>query len=97
MAASSGAMLDAHSLNVSYDSQRGEPRGARSRQTDAAQLGPGSCVDCTLCVQVCPVGIDIRQGLQAACINCGACVDACAWPSVVCRVCSCWGQQDPSR
>ncbi len=72
-----GAMLDAHTLNVSYDSQRGEPRGARSRQADAAQLGLGSCVDCTLCVQVCPVGIDIRQGLQAACINCGACVDAC--------------------
>lgn len=72
-----GAMLDSRTLNVAYDAGRGEPRGGRARQADARALGLGSCVDCTLCVQVCPVGIDIRAGFQAACINCGACIDAC--------------------
>lgn len=72
-----GAMLDSRTLNVAYDAARGEPRGGRARQADARALGLGSCVDCTLCVQVCPVGIDIRAGFQAACINCGACIDAC--------------------
>lgn len=76
-----GAMLDARSLVVGYDVARGEPRGARARgaeaRSEARAKGQGDCVDCTLCVQVCPVGIDIRQGLQAACISCGLCIDAC--------------------
>lgn len=72
-----GSMLDGHSLVVAYDTARGEPRGARARGTEARARGQGDCVDCTLCVQVCPVGIDIRQGLQAACISCGLCIDAC--------------------
>ena len=71
------AMFDKDTLIVSYDTGRGEPRGARSRKADPATLGLGSCVDCTLCVQVCPTGIDIRQGLQYECINCAACVDVC--------------------
>lgn len=72
-----GSMLDRHTLVVAYDTHRGEPRGARPRGSPAAAVGTGDCVDCTLCVQVCPVGIDIRQGLQAACISCGVCIDAC--------------------
>lgn len=72
-----GAMLDSNTLIVSYDSRRGEPRGARARGAEARSVGQGDCVDCTLCVQVCPVGIDIRLGLQAACISCGVCIDAC--------------------
>jgi len=71
------AMFDRGTLIVGYDSARGEPRGARSRKQDPAALGLGSCVDCTLCVQVCPVGIDIRDGLQYECISCAACIDAC--------------------
>ena len=72
-----GALMDAQTLIVGYDLRRGEPRGARPRGSDAAARSQGACVDCTLCVQVCPVGIDIRQGLQAACIACGLCIDAC--------------------
>jgi cytochrome c oxidase accessory protein FixG len=71
------AMFDRDTLIVSYDAARGEPRGARSRSADPASLKLGSCVDCTLCVQVCPTGIDIRKGLQYECIGCGACVDIC--------------------
>jgi cytochrome c oxidase accessory protein FixG len=71
------AMFDKDTLIVSYDERRGEPRGSRSRKADPAQLGLGSCVDCSLCVQVCPTGIDIRQGLQYECIGCGACIDVC--------------------
>ncbi len=71
------AMFDKDTLIISYDAERGEPRGARSRKADPAQLGLGSCIDCTLCVQVCPTGIDIRKGLQYECIGCAACVDAC--------------------
>src|SRR5574343_631928 len=71
------AMFDRDTLIISYDSKRGEPRGARSRKADAKALGQGDCIDCTLCVQVCPVGIDIRNGLQYECIGCGLCVDAC--------------------
>jgi cytochrome c oxidase accessory protein FixG len=71
------AMFDKDTLIVSYDTARGEPRGARSRKADPAALGLGSCVDCTLCVQVCPTGIDIREGLQYECIGCAACVDVC--------------------
>jgi cytochrome c oxidase accessory protein FixG len=71
------AMFDKDTMIVTYDSARGEPRGARSRKADPEALGLGSCVDCTLCVQVCPTGIDIRNGLQYECIGCGACIDAC--------------------
>ncbi|MEO7886881.1 MAG: cytochrome c oxidase accessory protein CcoG [Polaromonas sp.] len=71
------AMFDKDTLIVSYDPARGEPRGARSRHADAAALPLGACVDCTLCVQVCPTGIDIRDGLQYECIGCAACVDVC--------------------
>ncbi|NML18397.1 cytochrome c oxidase accessory protein CcoG [Azohydromonas caseinilytica] len=71
------AMFDKDTLIISYDAERGEPRGSRSRKADPAQLGLGSCVDCTLCVQVCPTGIDIRKGLQYECIGCAACVDVC--------------------
>ena len=71
------AMFDHDTLIVTYDPARGEPRGARSRKADISQLNLGHCVDCTLCVQVCPTGIDIRQGLQYECIGCGACIDVC--------------------
>ena len=71
------AMFDPDTLMVTYDSARGETRGPRSKATDAKAQGLGDCIDCTLCVQVCPVGIDIRKGLQYECIGCGLCVDAC--------------------
>jgi cytochrome c oxidase accessory protein FixG len=71
------AMFDKDTLTVTYDAQRGEPRAGRSRQADTTALNLGACVDCTLCVQVCPTGIDIRQGLQYECIGCGACADVC--------------------
>lgn len=71
------AMFDKDTLIVTYDEARGEPRGARSKKADTKALNLGACVDCTLCVQVCPTGIDIRQGLQYECIGCGACVDVC--------------------
>lgn len=71
------AMFDKDTFIVGYDTQRGETRGPRSRKADPNQLGLGDCIDCDLCVQVCPTGIDIRDGLQYECINCGACIDAC--------------------
>ena len=71
------AMFDKDTLIVTYDEKRGEPRGARSKKADLSTLNLGSCVDCSLCVQVCPTGIDIRKGLQYECIGCGACVDVC--------------------
>jgi len=71
------AMFDKDTLIISYDEARGEPRGARSRGSDARAQGLGDCIDCTLCVQVCPTGIDIRKGLQYECIACAACIDAC--------------------
>lgn len=71
------AMFDRDTLIVTYDDERGEPRGARARQVDPASRGLGSCTDCSMCVQVCPTGIDIRKGLQYECIGCGACVDVC--------------------
>jgi len=71
------AMFDHDTLIVSYDPGRGEPRGARKRGVDPKAAGLGDCVDCTICVQVCPTGIDIRKGLQYECIACAACVDAC--------------------
>lgn len=71
------AMFDKDTVTVTYDFHRGESRGPRSRKKDPKELGLGDCIDCNLCVQVCPTGIDIRNGLQYECINCGACVDAC--------------------
>lgn len=71
------AMFDRDTLVVTYDEERGEPRGARSRKADPVGLNLGACIDCTLCVQVCPTGIDIRKGLQYECIGCGACADVC--------------------
>ncbi|MBA1146866.1 cytochrome c oxidase accessory protein CcoG [Ectothiorhodospiraceae bacterium WFHF3C12] len=71
------AMFDRNTLIISYDEARGEPRGGRSRNADPRELGLGDCIDCNLCVQVCPTGIDIRDGLQYECIACGACIDAC--------------------
>jgi cytochrome c oxidase accessory protein FixG len=71
------AMFDKNTLVISYDEKRGEPRGARKKNVDPAALGLGSCVDCSICVQVCPTGIDIRDGLQYQCIGCAACIDAC--------------------
>ena len=71
------AMFDKDTLIISYDEKRGEPRGRRRRSVDPKLAGLGDCIDCTLCVQVCPTGIDIRQGLQYECIACAACIDAC--------------------
>ncbi|HPX88961.1 MAG TPA: cytochrome c oxidase accessory protein CcoG [Methylophilaceae bacterium] len=76
------AMFDDDTLIVTYDEARGEPRGSRSRKAEVNQAKSadkqlGACIDCTLCVQVCPTGIDIRKGLQYECIGCGACADVC--------------------
>src|SRR4029077_15467599 len=70
-------MFDRDTLIISYDALRGEPRGSRRRGVDPKSGGKGDCIDCTLCVQVCPTGIDIRKGLQYECIGCAACIDAC--------------------
>ena len=66
-----GVMFDPDTLSIAYDQQRGEPRSRQNRNTN------GDCIDCGICVEVCPTGIDIRQGLQYPCINCGLCADAC--------------------
>ncbi|MBB2775265.1 UNVERIFIED_ORG: cytochrome c oxidase accessory protein FixG [Comamonas terrigena] len=71
------AMFDKDTLVVSYDTVRGEARGPRKKDADYKAQGLGDCIDCKLCVQVCPVGIDIRNGLQYECIGCGLCIDAC--------------------
>ncbi|QZA79691.1 cytochrome c oxidase accessory protein CcoG [Deefgea piscis] len=71
------AMFDADTLIISYDAERGENRGSRKKGSDYQAAGLGDCIDCTMCVQVCPVGIDIRNGLQYECIGCAACIDAC--------------------
>jgi cytochrome c oxidase accessory protein FixG len=71
------AMFDRDTLIISYLPERGEPRGSRKRSADPGELGLGDCIDCTMCVQVCPTGIDIRNGLQYECIACSACIDAC--------------------
>jgi cytochrome c oxidase accessory protein FixG len=71
------AMLDKDTLIITYDQARGEPRGSRSKKADPSKLGLGDCLDCGLCVQVCPTGIDIRKGLQYECIGCAACIDVC--------------------
>jgi len=71
------AMFDHDTLIISYDETRGEPRGARKRSADPKALGLGDCIECDACVQVCPTGIDIRDGLQIECIACANCIDAC--------------------
>ena len=71
------SMFDKDTLIITYDEARGEPRGARAKNAPVAKVNQGDCIDCTMCVQVCPTGIDIRQGLQYECIGCAACVDAC--------------------
>jgi cytochrome c oxidase accessory protein FixG len=70
-------MFDKDTLIVSYDAARGEPRGPRGRGDDRVAKGLGACIDCELCVQVCPTGIDIRKGLQYECIGCAGCIDVC--------------------
>lgn len=72
-----GVMFDPDTLVVTYDPERGEPRGARKKGLDKKSLGLGDCIDCGICVQVCPTGIDIRDGQQYECIGCSACIDAC--------------------
>lgn len=73
------AMLDPHTLTVAYDAKRGEPRGHVQQEQPPGTTPPvlGSCIDCGLCVRVCPTGIDIRNGNQLECIHCAACIDAC--------------------
>jgi cytochrome c oxidase accessory protein FixG len=70
-------MFDQDTLVISYDEKRGESRGSRKKSSDYKAEGLGDCIDCGNCVHVCPVGIDIRDGLQYECVACGACVDAC--------------------
>lgn len=69
-----GVLLDDQSLTVAYNVERGEPRGKLSKKQESSK---GDCVDCGLCVHVCPTGIDIRNGVQLECVNCTACIDAC--------------------
>jgi cytochrome c oxidase accessory protein FixG len=71
------AMFDPNTLIISYDKKRGDPKGSRKKGSDYQAKGLGDCIDCKLCVQVCPTGIDIRDGLQYQCIGCAACVDVC--------------------
>ncbi len=70
-------MFDRNTRVIAYDAARGDARGSRKKADDPKALGLGDCVDCTMCVQVCPTGIDIRDGLQMDCIGCAACIDAC--------------------
>ncbi len=70
-------MFDRDTLVITYDEKRGEPRGSRARSADFESAGLGACVDCGICVQACPTGIDIRDGLQYECIGCAACIDGC--------------------
>ena len=72
-----GVMFDRDTLVITYDDKRGDPRGTRGRKADKSALGLGDCIDCGLCVDVCPTGIDIRDGQQYECIGCAACIDAC--------------------
>lgn len=72
-----GVMVDSDTYVITYDPYRGEPRKPRARSADKASLNLGDCIDCGLCVQVCPTGIDIREGQQYECIGCAACIDAC--------------------
>jgi cytochrome c oxidase accessory protein FixG len=70
-------MIDKDTMIISFDESRGLPKGPRKKSEDIKQTGLGDCIDCTICVQVCPTGIDIRDGLQYQCIGCSACIDAC--------------------
>ena len=72
-----GVMFDPDTLVITYDPERGEPRGPRKKGLDPKTISKGDCVDCGICVQVCPTGIDIRNGMQYECIGCAACIDAC--------------------
>jgi cytochrome c oxidase accessory protein FixG len=72
-----GVLLDRNSIVISYDYQRGEPKGTYFKAEDRKAAGKGDCINCTQCVQVCPTGIDIRNGTQLECINCACCIDAC--------------------
>lgn len=72
-----GVMFDPDTLIITYDPARGEPRGTRKKNADFKASGLGECIDCGICVQVCPTGIDIRKGMQYECIGCAACIDAC--------------------
>jgi cytochrome c oxidase accessory protein FixG len=72
-----GVLLDKDTIVVAYNDVRGEPRGKLDRKADLLSTQKGDCVDCGLCVAVCPTGIDIRQGTQMECVNCTACIDAC--------------------
>lgn len=72
-----GVMFDPDTLVITYDTERGEPRGTRRKGVDPKSVSKGDCVDCGICVQVCPTGIDIRNGMQYECIGCAACIDAC--------------------
>ncbi|MDT8282479.1 MAG: cytochrome c oxidase accessory protein CcoG [Gammaproteobacteria bacterium] len=71
------AMFDHDTMIISFDESRGLPKGPRKKTVDKVESGLGDCIDCTICVQVCPTGIDIRDGLQYQCIGCAACIDAC--------------------
>lgn len=71
------AMIDSDTMIISFDTSRGLPMGPRKKTADKVEKGLGDCIDCTICVQVCPTGIDIRDGLQYQCIGCAACIDAC--------------------
>lgn len=71
------SMFDKDTLIISYDTERGENRGKRKKDSDYKANGLGDCIDCDQCVQVCPTGIDIREGLQYECIACAACIDVC--------------------
>ncbi len=70
-------IINRNTILVAYDRHRGEPRRGRSKKIDHVKLGLGDCVDCDICIQTCPMGIDIRNGFQHMCIDCGACIDAC--------------------
>jgi cytochrome c oxidase accessory protein FixG len=72
-----GVLLDRQSIVISYDYHRGEPRATFRKGEDREKAGKGACIDCNQCVQVCPTGIDIRNGTQLECINCACCIDAC--------------------
>lgn len=72
-----GVLLDRNSIVITYDYKRGEPKGTFFKGEDRAKEGKGNCINCTQCVQVCPTGIDIRNGTQLECINCACCIDAC--------------------
>jgi cytochrome c oxidase accessory protein FixG len=72
-----GVLIDPSTIVISYDYLRGEPRGHMRKGEDREEAGKGDCIDCHACVDVCPTGIDIRNGTQLECVNCTACIDAC--------------------